>query len=334
MRVCVVGGTGNISTGIVKALLAFGHEVSVFTRGQRESRLPDGVRYLHGDRKDRPAFEAAMQAERFDAAIDMISYTADDAASALRAFRDVKHLIHCSTVCTFGGPLLSVPADETEPLRPITDYGRNKVAADALLREAHARGEVPVTIFKPASTWGPGMAVIRQLAFDPLWIDRLRKNKPIIVSGDGENLWSLCHSDDAGVAFAAAVDRSICKGQDYIVTGPRYITWQSYHERINAILGSKSEIVHVPADAILASPMGPRCGLLSSQARWNQCYDVSKLLRDIPEFQPHIELEDGVPANIAWMDRHNLIANSDSDGIEDRLIAAQRRVPAWSTREV
>ncbi len=55
MRVCVVGGTGNISTGIVKALLAFGHEVSVFTRGQRESRLPDGVRYLHGDRKDRPS---------------------------------------------------------------------------------------------------------------------------------------------------------------------------------------------------------------------------------------------------------------------------------------
>src|SRR5579884_3954373 len=81
MRVCVVGGTGNISTGIVKALLGFGHEVTVFTRGQRESRLPFGVRYLTGDRKDRATFEAAMQAERFDAAIDMISFTEEDAAS-------------------------------------------------------------------------------------------------------------------------------------------------------------------------------------------------------------------------------------------------------------
>ncbi len=58
MRICVVGGTGNISTGIVKALLAFGHDVTVFTRGQRESRLPAGVRAIVGDRKDKPSFEA------------------------------------------------------------------------------------------------------------------------------------------------------------------------------------------------------------------------------------------------------------------------------------
>jgi nucleoside-diphosphate-sugar epimerase len=325
MRVCVVGGTGNISTGIVKALLAFGHDVSVFNRGQRDSRLPLGVRYLHGDRQDRPAFEAAMQEERFDAAIDMISFTADDAASALRAFRDTRHLIHCSTVCTYGGPLLNIPADESEPLRPITDYGRNKVAADAVLMAAHARGDLAVTIMKAASTWG-GMPVIRQLAFDPFWIDRVRKHKPIIVTGDGENLWSFCHSDDAGVAFAAAVDRPACKGQDYIITGPRYITWQSYHERINAVLGSRSEIVHVPADAVLAGPLGPRSGLLSSQTRWNQCYDVSKARRDIPEFQPTIELEDRIPENVDWMDRQGMIADSDADEIEDRVIAAQRGV--------
>jgi nucleoside-diphosphate-sugar epimerase len=325
MHVCVVGGTGNISTGIVKALLAFGHQVTVFTRGKRESRLPQGVAFLHGDRQDRPAFEAAMQAARFDAAIDMISFTAEDAASALRAFRDVRHLIHCSTVCTYGGPLLTVPADESEPLRPITDYGRNKVAADALLLAAHARGELAVTIMKAASTWG-GMPVIRQLAFDPFWIDRARKHKPIIVSGDGENLWSLCHSDDAGVAFAAAVDRTACKGQEYIITGPRYITWQSYHERINAILGSRSEIVHVPADCLLAGPLRDRCGLLASQTRWNQCYTVAKAQRDIPEFQPTIELEDRIAENVVWMDRQGMIADSDADTVEDRVIAAQRRV--------
>ncbi|MGH2347092.1 MAG: NAD-dependent epimerase/dehydratase family protein [Chloroflexota bacterium] len=325
MRVCVVGGTGNISTGIVKALLAFGHDVSVFNRGQRDSRLPEGVRYLHGDRQDRPAFEAAMQRERFDAAIDMISFTANDAASALRAFSGTRHLIHCSTVCTYGGPLLNIPADESEPLRPITDYGRNKVAADAVLMAAHARGDLAVTIMKAASTWG-GMPVIRQLAFDPFWIDRVRKHKPIIVTGDGENLWSFCHSDDAGVAFAAAVDRPACKGQDYIITGPRYITWQSYHERINAVLGSRSEIVHVPASTVLAGPLGPRSGLLSSQTQWNQCYDVSKARRDIPEFQPTIELEDRIPENVDWMDRQGMIADSDGDEIEDRVIAAQRRV--------
>jgi uncharacterized protein YbjT (DUF2867 family) len=57
MRVVVVGGTGNISSGVVKALLQFGHEVTVFSRGRRPSRLPPGVRYLRGDRTDRAAFE-------------------------------------------------------------------------------------------------------------------------------------------------------------------------------------------------------------------------------------------------------------------------------------
>ena len=36
MRVCVIGGTGHISTSIVRVLLAQGHEVSCFNRGRRE----------------------------------------------------------------------------------------------------------------------------------------------------------------------------------------------------------------------------------------------------------------------------------------------------------
>src|SRR5437867_1650688 len=137
MRVVVVGGTGNISTGVVKALLQFGHEVTVFNRGLRPGRLPDGVRHIRGDRADRAAFEATMRAERFDAAVDMLCYTAEDAESDRRAFRGVRHLIHTSTVCTFGGPLADLPAYEDTPQRPITAYGRNKQAADDVLLAAH-----------------------------------------------------------------------------------------------------------------------------------------------------------------------------------------------------
>ena len=130
MRVVVVGGTGNISTGVVKALLQFGHEVTVYNRGLTDRPVPPGVRVLHGDRADRPAFEATMQAERFDAATDMICYTAEDAESDVRAFRDVRHFIHTSTVAVFGGPLAKRPTDEDSPRQPVIDYGRHKAAAD------------------------------------------------------------------------------------------------------------------------------------------------------------------------------------------------------------
>jgi nucleoside-diphosphate-sugar epimerase len=280
---------------------------------------------VHGDRADRPAFEQAMQAARFDVAIDMISFTAEDAESALRAFRGVRQLIHTSTVCTLGGPLPDVPADESTPLRPITDYGRNKQAADAVLLAAHARGEVPITILKPANTWGPGMLVIRQLGFDRRWLDRIRRRLPILISGDGENLWSYCHSDDAGIAYAAMVGRTRCLGQTYIVTAPRYTTWREYHERVAAALGHPITLVEAPAELLLAV-WPENTGLLGSQARWNQCYRVDLLQRDVPEFQPRISLEEGIPANVAWMEEQGLLEDARADETEDRIIAGLDRL--------
>jgi nucleoside-diphosphate-sugar epimerase len=120
MRVVVVGGTGTISTPVVHALTAARHEVPVFVRGTRARTLPDGVRLLQGDRRDRLAFEATMHRERFDAAVDMISFTPEDAMSALRAFDGERHLLHTATVCTFGGRLAELPARESTLLRPIT----------------------------------------------------------------------------------------------------------------------------------------------------------------------------------------------------------------------
>ena len=88
MKIGIVGGTGNISQPIVKLLLEQGHEVVVFNRGKR-AEVPDGVRVIVGDRHNRADFEQKMQAEKFDAAIDMICFTAEDAASSVRAFRGV-----------------------------------------------------------------------------------------------------------------------------------------------------------------------------------------------------------------------------------------------------
>ena len=129
MRVCVIGGSGNISTSIVRVLLNLGHEVTCFIRGQSRT-IPDGARLLQGDRMDRAAFEKKIQAEHFKAAIDLICFNREDAESSVRAFRGVQHFIQCSTVCTYGIELDWMPVTEDHPLRPITDYGRNKVAAD------------------------------------------------------------------------------------------------------------------------------------------------------------------------------------------------------------
>lgn len=101
MRVGIVGGTGNISTSVVRLLLERGHDVTCITRGA-SGRIPEGARHLAGDRNDFDWFVPAVQRERFDAAIDFIAFTPAHGAASLEAFRDVGHFVHTSTVTTVG----------------------------------------------------------------------------------------------------------------------------------------------------------------------------------------------------------------------------------------
>ncbi len=111
VNVLIIGGTGLISTGIVKALQERGAAITVFNRGRTDDRLGTGVRHLAGDRKDFPAFEAAMAAAGpWDVVIDMICFRPDEAESDVRAFAGrCGHFICCSTVCTVVMSLSAMP---------------------------------------------------------------------------------------------------------------------------------------------------------------------------------------------------------------------------------
>ena len=91
-----------------------------------------------------------MQAEKFDAAIDMICFTPEETQNSLRAFRDIGHFVMCSTVCTYGIDYDWFPTTEDHPLRPITDYGRGKTASAAVFMAAYYKSGFPVTIIKPS----------------------------------------------------------------------------------------------------------------------------------------------------------------------------------------
>ena len=324
MRVCVVGGTGNISTGIVRLLVEVGHEVTVFNRGKTRS-APPAVRVIQGNRKESAAFEAAVQAERFDAAIDMICYSAEDAQSTLRAFRGVKHLVYCSTVCTYGVAYDWLPVTEDHPLRPTTDYGRNKAAADRVFMAAHYQDGFPVTIIRPSTTFGPTWALLRQIAWEAAWVDRVRKGKPIAVCGDGRALHQWLYAEDAAPAFVFALGRDRCVGQTYNMMKREFGTWADYHRVAMKVIGREVELVGVPLASLLAARV-PNVGICESIFSHNTIYSPAKLMRDVPEFQPRVSLEDGLTRVLDAMEREKRIPDSDREDWEDRLIAAQRGV--------
>lgn len=327
MKVLVIGGTGNISRGIVAALLARNYEVVLFNRGQHADPPPPDVRVIKGDRQHRDDFEAKVSAENWDAVIDMISFNAEDAASAIRACQGrIGHFVQCSTVMTYGPPFSGINLPETAPLQGTSGYGLNKVAADNLLLEAHANDGFPVTIFKPSYTHGPGMHLHRQVGGDGNWIDRLRKGKPILSAGDGLNYFQFLASRDAGDAFAEVLGKSECIGEIYNIVHPQARTWDEWHRAAAAALGVDIDIVHVSQETLIA--MAPeRFSGLRGNFGHTQIFSHEKLAQVLPDFCPQIPVTESVAENIEWMDKHNLVPNSDADDLEDRVIEAIRNLP-------
>lgn len=324
MRVVLIGGTGNISTPIVKLLLEQGHEVTCYNRG-KTNQPPEGARLLIGDRKDRAAYEATMQAEKFDAAIDMIGYTLEDAESNLRAFQGIGQFIHTSTVCTYGVAYDWLPVSEDHILRPITAYGRNKAAMDNLYLGAYYRDGFPVTIIKPSTTHGPKQGLIRQIAWDYSWIDRVRKGKPILVCGDGLALHQFLHVNDAAPGFVGVLGKQHCIGQVYNLVKQGYITWADYHRTAMRVIGREVELVGIPLADLRALKV-PASEICEEIFAHNVYYSAEKIFRDVPEFHPQMTLEEAMHDILNAMDAAGRVPNSDEITWEDKIIAAQKAV--------
>lgn len=328
MKVCVVGGNGNIGYSVARHLLKLGHQVTCFNRGLT-GQVPDGASIIRGNRHDRGNFEQIIQKERFDAAIDMFCFSRDDAASSIRAFGEVGHFICCSSVATYGREFDSFPTLEGHPLQPWTDHNRDyaigKAEADEEFLAAFRSRRFPVTLIKPSITYGPKMGLLRQIGNDLEWIDRIRKGMPIVVSGDGTSFHQFMHVEDAGAAFALMVGRLECAGESYNLVAAQPTSWETYHKSVMRVVGREVEMVGVPAKTLLKLVSENQIQL--SDIFWRNSYFSGEKLRSvIPEFRSKISLEAGIENVLATLDKECRIPRARANGWEDRLIAAQREV--------
>ena len=327
MKVLIIGGTGLISTSLTRQLLERGDDVTLYNRGQTEARVPAGARTIHGNRKDYAAFEAQIQSgESYECVIDMICFLPEEAESLLRAVRGkTDHLVVCSTVDVFARPVPGYPIPDDAPLGGVSQYGKDKAQCERILMDAHARGDVPVTILRPAQTYGEGRDFIHVFGRGGGAWKRLRQGKPVIVHGDGSSLWVACHIDDVARAFAGAIKNERAYGRAYNVTGEEVMTWDEYTERAARGLGAPPpQIVHIPTD-VLARVVPRKAKIIVENFRFHNVFDTSNARRDLG-FRYTVPFEEGVRRTAAWLDERGLIEASDGDPWQDRVIAAWQRL--------
>ncbi len=320
MRVLIIGGTGLISTGIIKHLLARRASVTMLNRGKRENRIEGDVDAIVGDRHQRAVLDDAAR-HGFDAVIDMCCFTPAAARDALDAFSGkTAQYIFCSTVCTYG---VKVPpgvlVDETFPQEPISDYGRNKLACERLVLEYHQAGRLAGTIIRPSHTYGPGNPMLDNIDYDSVAWDRIMKDRPVLCSDSGMGLWVSTHRDDCGKAFAYAVLNERTFGQAYNTTRDEQHTWREHYRQIASVLGKPARLVFMPS-AWIAANDAARFTLLREITAHHGAYSSEKAKRDIPEFRCEIDLPTGAAEVFADQRRRNAWKNSDGDALYDGMV--------------
>jgi nucleoside-diphosphate-sugar epimerase len=337
MKVLIVGGTGLISTGITRQLVARGDEVTIYTRGQREGQIPAQVRRMVGDRNDAAAFEGQMtDADPFDAVIDMICFTPQHAESAIRAFAGrTGQYIFCSTVDVYTKPAARYPVRENAAREPSPSfpYAFDKARCERLFEQAHERGDLTVTIIRPAWTYGEGGRILHTFGWDTYYLDRLRKGKPVIVHGDGTSFWAACHRDDVARGFVGATGNDIAFGRAYHLTGEEWLTWNAYTRIVAQALGAPAPtMVHIPTD-LLGRVLPKRAEWCVENFSYNNMFDNTAARSDLG-FSYTIAFAEGAGRVIAWLEAHGGFEDSDQHPFYDRVIDAWQKLGQGMTAQL
>lgn len=327
MNILMIGGTGLISSPMTRLLVERGDQLTHYNRGKADLYpAPPEVRQIQGDRTDYATFEQQMtEAGTFDVVIDMVGYLPEDGESVVRAFRGrTGHFIFCSTVDIYQKPATRYPVTEAEPYGGLNAYSANKIKIEQTLLAAHERGDFPVTIIRPAYTYGEGRGPIHSLGGRTSYLDRIRKGKPIVVHGDGSSFWTACYRDDVARAFVNATGRAHTFGRAYHTPGEEWMTWNLYHQRVAEAMGApQPELVHIPSDS-LAKAAPTRARVVVENFQFNNIFDSSAARADL-DFRSTLSWVEGVQRMVSWLDEHKRMENSDDDPLEDRLIAAWRQ---------
>ena len=324
MKVLIIGGTGLISTAITRCLIERGDDVTLYNRGQTDGDIPEGYNTITGNRKDYATFEAQMaEAGYFDAVIDMIGFGPADVESAIRAFRgNIGQFICCSTVDVYTKPARRYPIREDAERQPMPSfpYAYNKAKCERLLEEAHARGDFPVTIIRPAHTYGEGRGLIHSFGLGgAYYFNRIRYGKPIITHGDGSSLWAACHRDDVGHAFAEAVGNAKAFGKGYHTASEEPMTWNQYHQTVaQAMNAPEPDLIHIPTDFLfeIAPKEAEWC---KENFQYNNIFDNAAAKADLNFFHT-IPFLEGARRIVAWLDARERIHDRDEPPIYGEII--------------
>lgn len=320
MKALITGASGFIGSNLAARLVAEGAEVACVVRASSNlSRLgAEGVEMVSADlnQPEDPALNRAVaRAEVIfhlagvTRALSRDGYfqgnleTTRHLTRAMAAHgRPGQRLVYLSSQAAAGPSHQAPGLGEDAPSRPVSDYGRSKLATEEHLLALPGLG---ATIIRPPAVYGPGDA-------DFLSVFRWIKRGIIALNGLNPLPMSLVYVEDLVRAVTLAARSEAAKGRIYFVTDGVAHTFESMARAAAQAMGRHPLVVRIPLPLVhLVTAINGLAGRITGRAeylnpdKWHEIKqpgwlcDGSRICAELG-FAPRVNLARGMAATLAW----------------------------------
>ena len=321
-KALVTGANGFIGSHLAEELVGRGWEVRCLVRRTHGlgwiERLP--VQLVLGDCRDKPTLLPAVEGVDFVFhlagvinALDWEDYfqanvvgTRNLLEACVEQNSGLRKFIHVSSISAAGPSEKGRALTEDDSNRPISDYGRSKLAGEEAVREFS--GRLPFVIIRPPNIIGPRQRELEEAI-------RLigKRIKPRV--GTGKPQTSLCYVRDVVEALILAAERPEADGRTYFLASPRPYAWSEISDGVQEALGVRG-LVNVPFGAqwLVAAASEAVARLTGSKPRLTRSsvlaarkyywiYDGSRIKRELG-FEPRTDLGEAIRQTVEWYKAH------------------------------
>jgi len=324
-----IGGTGIISTGIVKQLMKDGEwELYVLNRGNSNNRLPDGVKTIIADINNEKEAAEKLGDMTFDSVCDFIGFVPEQLERDYRLFNGrTRQFMYISSASAYQKPLGTYVISESTTLsNPYWEYSRNKIACEEYLIKMYRENGFPVTVVRPSHTYDERYIPLGVHGDNGSWqvVKRMIEGKPVIIHGDGTSLWTMTHNSDFAKGFIGLMGNAHAIGETFHITSDETVTWNQVYQAIADTLGVELKAYHVSSHFLAKVSNYDLTGSLIGDKANSVVFDNSKLKRAVPDFNPSVRFDQGIKNTVENVLAHEelQIADPEFDKWCDRVIEA------------